>query len=253
LLCGQFENNKNIKDMNEQIKETDHSIRVLELRNYLLKPGMTNSFIHYFNQHFVKPMYALGGYALVQATIESVPDRFVWMRGFDSMDTRLKFLEDFYLNSPEWKTYGPGANDMMINSDNVYLLRPLNYDKSNDEKIRSLNSSLLKLKKEVVVIDFYICNSTLHKVIDLFKNSYLPFLQSRGIHDITSWVSEMEENKFPKLPVFQDKNLLLTISHYKDINEYYAQLQSLTPELKRSIDELVTTQHSWVLCARNTE
>jgi hypothetical protein len=108
--------------MTNFLQDSNQSIKVLELRNYLLRPNMANEFSNYFNNHFVKPMTELGGYTLGQFKINGINDRFIWMRGFADMGIRVKFLNDFYVNSLVWKEFGPGANDMMINSDNVHLL-----------------------------------------------------------------------------------------------------------------------------------
>jgi hypothetical protein len=226
----------------------NQSINVLELRNYLLKPGMTKTFIQYFNRHFVQPMTALGGHTLGQFIIKDVNDRFVWMRGFTDMDTRLQFLTDFYINSPAWKQSGPDANAMMINSDNVYLLRPL--DGAHDTGKKSNDNSELKTGTEVVTLDFYTCNGTLEKVTALFKTSCLPFFRNLDVHDITLWVSEMSENKFPRLPAFQEQHLMLSITTYKDMIEYQEKrdMINLLPQaLKLSILESVTTRHQLTL------
>lgn len=236
--------------MTNSLYEINPSIKVLELRNYLLNPDMADTFGDYFNLHFVKPMNELGGYTLGQFKIKGEKNRFVWLRGFTDMNTRVKFLNDFYINSPVWKKFGPGANDMMINSDNVYLLRPLNDHKNSHELTKEFNSNLLKTDKGVIVVNFYICNSTLDKVINLFHTSYLPFLKTLNINNITIWISEMSENDFPRLPVFQDKNLLLTITTYKDENDYQVKqekINSMPNDLKRAMQELITTQSNLVL------
>jgi hypothetical protein len=236
--------------MTNFLQDSNQNIKVLELRNYLLKPNMTGAFSSYFDRHFVKPMAELSGYTLGQFKINGVNDRFVWMRGFTDMNTRIKFLNDFYVNSPVWKDFGPGANAMMINSDNVYLLRPLSNNKSSKDQSEGINSNLLKTDKGLVIVDFYICNSTLDKVINLFNSVYIPFLKTLDINNITLWISEMSENDFPRLPVFQDKNLLLTITTYKDENEYQIkqeQINSMTAKLKNSMQQLITTQSNLIL------
>jgi hypothetical protein len=237
--------------MTNFLQTRNQTIKVLELRNYLLKPGKGGEFSSYFTTHFVKPMTDLSGYTLGQFKINGVNNRFIWMRGFTGMSARVKFLNDFYVNSPVWKEFGPGANDMMINSDNVYLLRPLNNNKTSKEQSEGVNSNLLKTGKGVIAVDFYICNSTLDKVINLFTTTYIPFLKTLDIQNITLWISEMSENDFPRLPVFQDKNLLLTITTYKDENEYQVkqeQINSMPAALKNSMQELITTQSNLILC-----
>jgi hypothetical protein len=240
--------------MTDFLQNSNQSIKVLELRNYLLKSNMTDAFSNYFDRHFVKPMAELGGYTLGRFKINGVNDRFVWMRGFADMNTRIRFLNDFYVESRVWKEFGPGANAMMINSDNVYLLRPLNDDKSSKEPSEAINNNLLNMNKGIIVVDFYICNSTLDKVINLFHSSYIPFLKTLSIDEVTLWVSEMSENDFPRLPVFQDKNLLLTITKYGDENEYrikQEKINSMPAELKNSMQDLITTQSNLILCPIN--
>ena len=236
------------------MQQNNQTIKVLELRNYLLKPNMADVFSNYFDIHFVKPMAELGCYTLGQFKIQNVNDRFVWMRGFSNMESREKFLNDFYVSSSVWKEFGPGANNMMINSDNVYLLRPLDNNKNSKEQSKGISSNVLITNRGIVVVDFHICNSTLDKVINLFNSAYLPFLKTLDIHDITLWVSEMSENDFPRLPVFQDKNLLLTITTYKDEAEYQikqSQINSMATELKYSMQELITTQSNLILYPTN--
>jgi len=234
--------------MTNSLKENNQNINVLELRNYLLKPNSTDTFSSYFNKYFVNPMNELGGYTLGQFKISGVNDRFVWFRGFTDMNARVKFLKDFYITGPTWKKFGSGANDMMLNSNNVYLLRPLNN--------KRINSKILKTDKGITVVDFYICNSTLDKVINLFETTYIPFLKTLSVEDISLWVSEMSENDFPQLPVFQDKNLLVTISNYKDDSIYQSkqkQINGMHDDLKKSMQELITTQNNLILLNQNSK
>jgi hypothetical protein len=218
------------------------NITVLELRNYLLKPNLADTFSHYFHSKFVAPMNELGGYTLGEFKINGDNDRFVWLRGFTNMKTRVKFLNDFYVNSATWKEHGKGANEMMINWGNVYLLKPLH------------KNVFFKTGKSITVIDFYICNSTLDKVIKLFDTEYIPFLKTINIEDVSLWISEMSENDFPRLPVFQDKNLLVAISNYRDKNEFEAKQKAIAeiPEqLKKSMQELITIHSNLLLINQN--
>lgn len=213
------------------MKEKLLGIKVLEIRNYLLQPHFTDKFSRYFHQHFVAPMRELKGYTLGEFAISGVDNRFVWFRGFTDMKSRLQFLNDFYLESETWKEYGKTANEMMINSDHVYLLKPLYQDEFTISD------------KEITVVDFYVCNNTLERTITFFDQEFTPYLRTKGLTDISFWVSEMSENDFPRLPVFQDKNLLLSITNYSDGDEYEEfqnQIRKMPESLNRSFLELVT-------------
>jgi len=222
-------------------ESNNQEITVLELRNYLLKPNVADEFKKYFNTYFVAPMHNLGGYTLGQFKIDKANDRFVWFRGFKNMKTRVKFLNDFYVDSKTWKDFGKGANDMMINSDNVYLLRPLT---------KSISANFLDVSHKIVLVDFYRCNSTLDKVIALFNTEYVPFLENIEIKNTTLWVSEMQENDFPRLPAFQDKNLLVSITSFENEKEYQLKqklINEMSSQLKQSMQQLITTQNTLLL------
>lgn len=223
--------------------EDSEDIQVLEIRNYLLKPNLADTFSQYFHSKFVNPMRELGGYTLGEFKVEGSNDRFVWFRSFKNMATRVKFLNDFYIESNTWKENGTAANEMMINSDNVYLLKPL------------YKSVFLKMNKNFTVVDFYICNSTIEKVIELFNTQYISFLKTINVTDISFWVSEMKENDFPKLPVFQDKNLLVTITNYENKTDYEAKqkaIDTMPYSLSFSIQQLVTVHHKLLLLNQQT-
>jgi hypothetical protein len=229
--------------MTNKRPENSENINVLELRNYLLKPNLADTFSHYFHSKFVAPMNELKGYTLGEFKISGINNRFVWLRGFTSMKARLKFLNDFYIDSTTWKEYGKGANEMIINSDNVYLLKPLH------------KNVLLKTDKALTVIDFYICNNTIDKVIKLFDADYIPFLRTINVDDISFWVSEMTENDFPRLPVFQDKNLLVSITNFQNKNEYKLKqnaIDNMPASLINSIQELVTIHNNLLLINQKT-
>jgi hypothetical protein len=123
-------------------EENPKNINVLELRNYLLQPNSADRFSRYFHSRFVALMSELGGHTLGEFKINGVDNRFVWLRGFSDMNARLKFLNDFYISIPAWKEHGHEAYQMMINSDNVYLLKPLH------------KNAFLKSDKASTVIDF---------------------------------------------------------------------------------------------------
>jgi hypothetical protein len=224
-------------------------INVLELRNYLLRPGMRSEFSNYFAKHLVQPQNDLGGYILGQYRVKDAPDNFLWMRGFNSMEIRSKFLREFY-GGPIWKQHRQTANSMMLNSDNVHLLKPLSWDGTSLVLGQGIRADLLKPEKGIAVIDYYIANTKLDKLIAFFSRVYIPVFRTLEIGPSTFWVSELRENDFPALPVFQDKNLLVMITFYNDEAESQARqiaLESrLTSELRDEMVELVTIHNCLV-------
>lgn len=228
-----------VKEITENINT---NIKVIELRNYFLKPGMLNSFTNYFKEHFIEPQNKLGAFTLGQFHIKDETDRFFWIRGFKDMCSRGEILRAFYEQSNVWKEFGPGANDMMLDSDNVHLLKPVN---------SVINENVFKKEKSIVVIDYYTANdNNLELLINLFQKKYVPFLNSINVNDITLWVSEMKENDFPRLPVFQNENLLVAITFYNDESDFKLKTKkndSIDVGLKNDMQRLIAGTKSLVL------
>lgn len=213
----------------------DDTIRVLELRNYLLKTGMREKFNRYFSEHFMTSQQVMGGYVLGRFAITGEDDRFFWMRGFNDMLTRSKFLPSFYGGSPAWKSFGPGANEMMLEVDNVHLVRPL----------AETRHSTFLASSNLVVIDYYTAHGhRLEDLISVFRSAYLPSLVSQGLES-SLWVSEMNTNDFPRLPVIQDPNLLIVITGYRDEAAY--RHATKTDAVGNDLKELLSNRRTLVL------
>jgi len=99
-----------------------HSI--VELRQYTLRPGRRDDLISLFEERFIEVQEALGMGILGQFRDAADPDRFVWLRGYADMASRRRALEGFYDDSPVWREHRTAANDTLVDSDNVLLLRP---------------------------------------------------------------------------------------------------------------------------------
>ena len=76
-------------------------------------------------------------------------------------------------------------------------------------------------------------------------------MRAAGVNNISYWVSEPEPNNYPDLPVFQDKNLLVSISIFKDEKTYRSisenVVKSMGTELMYEMLRIVTTKTTWVL------
>lgn len=233
-----------------KLNKPKDSINLIELRNYVLKPGLRDRFIGYFEDNFVQSQNELGAYILGEYRVKGAEDHFFWMRGFHDMASRGKFLTSFYYGS-FWKAHRDSANAMLANNDNVYLLKPLTVEHDTLISGKGIDIAQLKKNKGIAVIDFYVANTKLDKLRELFSKDYLPLVENAGIKDYSLWESELEENNFPQLPVFQDKNLLVAISFFQDEEEYrekQKQLEaSISADLKDRMMDVITTKNSLVI------
>lgn len=180
-------------------------IRVLELRNYLMQPNMTERFVQYFSDHFIGTQHAQGAMVPGIFTVQGEDDRFFWMRGFGDMASRLSFLQNFY-GGAVWKGYGKEANRMMIDSDQVHLLRP--WENGQEDGLGDSRYAF-------VVIDYYHARAGQRDaLLQVLTQVYSPKMKEQSV-PVSLWVSEMQTNDFPRLPVIQEKDLVVVISLFQ--------------------------------------
>ena len=79
-------------------------------------------------------------------------------------------------------------------------------------------------------MDFYTSNTKLEKLVEFVKKKYAAILNAAKIEHTSFWTSEMSPNEFTGLPVFQDRNLLVQITFYKDEHEYQTRIKDASPE-----------------------
>ena len=97
--------------------------QVIELRQYTLKPGTRDGFIERFEREFQDTQEAVGIHVLGTFVDLDDPDRFVWFRGFASLDERATSLAAFY-GGPVWAAWGDETNADLVDSDDVLMLQP---------------------------------------------------------------------------------------------------------------------------------
>jgi hypothetical protein len=207
-------------------------MRIIELRNYLLKEGATGDFIRFFEEHFLFSQREEGMSTLGQFAVVGEPDRFVWIRAFESMETRRRGLTSFY-GGPAWKAHGPTANSMMLEFHDVHLLRPLApiTDLTGGlslEERASEPAGALPPHTGLVAVDFYRSGpGGLDRLAELFERHLRPALVEQGGQALGHFVAEMAPNDYPGLPVYQEADLLVVLSAYRDL-EHHAALKAVT-------------------------
>jgi hypothetical protein len=133
------------------------------------------------------------------------PDRFVWLRGFDDMESRRASLGAFY-GGPVWAEYKDAANATMISSDDVLLLSPAwqgsAFDLAGAGRGRRDPADAIVMAKI-----FHIKPAGEAGLVKLFRNKAAPLLADLGAPLLAAFVTEHAENNFPRLPVRADENV----------------------------------------------
>jgi hypothetical protein len=205
----------------EQVRSSQLCCPVVELRQYTLYPGKRDILIDLFDREFIEPQEAVGMKVIGQFRDIDHSDRFVWLRGFHDMTSRARALTDFY-GGPVWKAHREAANAMMIDSDNVLLLRPA---------LPTSGFSLENMKRPpvgsdeaptrlVVATIYYFEGPVASDFINFFEHTLEPVARSLGATVSAYFVTENSENTFPALPVRINENVFVWFSIFQDSPEY---------------------------------
>ncbi len=176
-------------------------LTIFELRQYTLKGGAREAFTRLFGQYFVTPQNEVGSH--VRAVFRDLddPDRFVWIRGFAGMEARKTALETFYFG-PVWQAHRDEANAMIVDSDNVLLLKRV--------------SGLIGPETGLVRISIHPLGGVDPAAFAVFFETRMrPRIEAAGGIVSATLITETAANSFPRLPV-RDQPVFLWISHFRD-------------------------------------
>ncbi len=190
--------------------ETDSGapLRVFELRQYELVPGSGDAFVELFDRELVETQESYGLRVIGQFRLVGHPDRFVWWRGFPDMESRRLGLAAFY-GGPVWASHGPAANALMVDSDNVLLLRAVTPDPPDFAPGAEPDSG-------VVVTVYPLAQPAQDAALDLFLRRIEPRLVAAGASLVGLFVTDPSPNSFPGLPVREGEHVLVRVSRFAD-------------------------------------
>jgi hypothetical protein len=164
---------------------------IVELRQYTCRAGRRDELITLFEQRFVAPQDAVGARVLGIFRDRDDPDRFAWMRGFDSMAARADALTAFY-DGPVWRAHREAANATILDSDNVLLLRPT-----------QPGGGLGPARGDGRFLAFihYLDDALIAPFGDYFETYMRPSIAADGAEVMATFSSETSRNTFPRLPI----------------------------------------------------
>lgn len=201
---------------------------IVELRQYTLHPGQRDVLIELFESNFIESQEAVGAAIIGQFRVLEDPNRFVWLRGFSDMESRLAALQGFY-GGPVWRKYRAEANATMIDSDNVLLLHPARpasgfFLDSADRPApgtRQIPPGLVV----ATILPFEAPPSD--DFLDFFDSSLAPMLTRNGAAILSSFVTETSTNTYPALPVREGEQVFVWFSLFRDLAAYDEHIASL--------------------------
>ena len=182
---------------------------IFELRQYTLKPGRRDDLIGLFEREFVESQEVLD--MSLPGTFRDADrgDRFVWLRGFPDMSARARSLAAFY-GGEVWKAHRNEANDTMIDSDNVLLLRPAWQGSAFREGGSRAPRGATGAAKGFVVAS--ICRfdgRSPNAFIAESRNALPSVCEASGAKFVAALVTEDSPNNFPALPVREGEHVFV--------------------------------------------
>ncbi|MGZ3181023.1 MAG: NIPSNAP family protein [Telluria sp.] len=206
---------------------------VIELRRYTIQPGRRADFARYFETYFPEAFQQLGAIAFGQFFERARPNCFAWLRGFRDMDARLAVNRQFY-HGPVWAEHKPAVNSLIVDSDDVLLLRPA-FPGSGLTALRAVDAVNEGRAHGVAVVQLFKVAPE-HTMDAFLRRAELAFAcyRGRGVTEAGVLATLDEPNNFPQHPIRTDGPWVVWIGMLEDEKA----LQSLRPMLEANADAL---------------
>lgn len=186
---------------------------IIEIRQYRLHENRRDDLIALFDREFIEPQEAAGMAIVGQFRVAGDPNRFFWIRAFRDMETRAQSLADFY-ERPVWHANRDAANETMIDSDDVLLLRPATARSGVDLEglTRPPRGATGDAGRAFVSMIFDFDAPVEDDFIGYFDTHFGSTMKRLGMEPVALLVTERSANNYPKLPVRERANAFLALS-----------------------------------------
>lgn len=201
---------------------------IVELRRYTLHPGRRDTLIELFEREFIETQQQAGIQLIGQFRDIDRPDVFTWLRGFTDMESRAAALAAFY-DGPAWRAHRDAANDTMIDSDNVLLLRPVRPASGFIfEAVDRPGVGVTTTPPGLFVATIYALAASAGKgFADVFDRVIKPELAGTGVTPLAVFETEPARNTYPRLPVREGEHVFVWFAQFADLDAYDQHLAAL--------------------------
>ena len=211
--------------------------QAFEFRRYTIKDGEREHFARYFESYFPEAFQQLGAIAAGSFFERRNHFGFTWIRGFHTIEDRAIANAAFYYG-PVWKEHKKTLNDLMTDSDNVMLLRPLSLERGVPilpavDPVTETNGA-----QGIVVAQIFAVKA--NSVEAFAKEAEITFASYRaaGAREAGVLVTLDVTNNFPQLPIRTDGPYLVWLGILRD-NQTLE--NEFTPLAERSLPSLSGT------------
>jgi NIPSNAP len=218
-----------------QVAAATGAFKVIELRRYTIKENERAHFAECFDTYFPEAMQQLGAIAAGDFLDRHNANMFTWIRGFHDMDERARANATFYYG-PVWKEHKVQLNNMIVDSDNVLLLRPVSDQHPllivpAVDPIAEPNGA----KGVVIALLFAVKPDRLDSFVTQAQAAVSQY--SAAVREAGMFVTLNERNNFPQLPVREDGPYVFWIGVAKD-DAALAAIEPVTARVKAALSSL---------------
>jgi len=201
--------------------------QVLELRQYRLVEGRRDAFVELFEREFVETQEAVGMRLAGQFRDLDDPRRFTWLREFPDMAARQQRLSSFY-SGQVWRTHRTAANGMIVDSDNVLLLKPAAPGSGLRPGAERAATGAAVPPAGIVVANIWrLWAEPDAAFAAAFEATVRPELEEAGLPVIGAYLPVREPNTFPALPVREGEKVFVWITRADSAQAYAAAVKRL--------------------------
>lgn len=206
----------------------------LELRVYPVDETKQDRFLEFFEEHYLESQEVVGMRIWGQFKDLQAADRFVWLRGYRTMEERLAGLKQFYTSSV-WMETGQTAVSMLTGrAQHVHFLEPVSQAEafgSNWHRPLLVSEVTPETNPGILVAVVFRIEDELDELLATVRSVVVPDLQAAGGEPIGLFRSSKEPNNFPILPFIEDEEVVVLFSTFESTESYESALASIDPSL----------------------
>ena len=211
--------------------------QVIEFRRYTIKEGGREHFAQYFESYFPEAFEQLGALAAGSFFERKNQSGFTWIRAFHTIEDRAVANAAFYYG-PLWKEHRTTLNNLIIDSDNVMLLRPLSPERGVTvlpavDPVTEANGA-----QGIVVAQIFAVKANNVEAFAKEAEAAFAGYRAAGVREAGVLVTLDVPNNFPQLPVRTDGPYLVWLGILKDNQMLETRF---TPVAERSLPSLAAT------------
>jgi hypothetical protein len=211
--------------------------QAIEFRRYTIKDGERKHFAEYFESYFPEAMEQTGAIAAGSFFERKNQNGFTWIRGFHTIEDRAVENAAFYYG-PVWKEHKVTLNNLITDSDNVLLMRPLARERGMTilpavDPVTEADGA----HGVVVALIFAVKANSVEEFAKQAESTFASYCAA-GAREAGVLVTLDVNNNFPQLPIRTDGPYLVWLGVLKD-NETLE--KQFTPLVQTSLQSLSAT------------